>query len=59
LEACAAVGNSCFDIPMLEMCGLGIAFNPEDKCVVQSADVVVKGKNLRDIIPVFESTMKT
>jgi phosphoserine phosphatase len=59
LEACAAVGNSCFDIPMLEVCGLGIAFNPEDKCVVQSADVVVKGKNLRDIIPVFESTMKT
>jgi phosphoserine phosphatase len=58
LAECAAVGNSCFDIPMLEVCGLGIAFNPEDACVVKSADVVVEGKDLRNIIPVFESFMK-
>jgi len=55
LEACAAVGNSCFDIPMLEVCGLGIAFNPEDTCIVQCADVVVEGKDLSRLIPTFES----
>jgi phosphoserine phosphatase len=53
LDACAAVGNSCFDIPMLEICGLGIAFNPEDACVVQCADVVVEGKDLGRLIPIF------
>lgn len=55
LQACAAVGNSCFDIPMLETCGLGIAFNPEDTCVVECADIVVDGKDLRGLIPIFES----
>jgi phosphoserine phosphatase len=58
LEACAAVGNSCFDIPMLEVCGLGIAFNPEDMCIAKSADVVIEGKDLHSIIPVLESVMK-
>jgi phosphoserine phosphatase len=54
LEACAAVGNSCFDIPMFETCGLGIAFNPEDICVVKCADVVIEGKDLSRLI----STLK-
>jgi phosphoserine phosphatase len=54
VEACAAVGNSCFDIPMFEACGLGIAFNPEDDCVRASADVIVEGKNLNKLIPVLE-----
>ena len=57
-SACAAVGNSCFDIPMFEVCGLGIAFNPEDSCVVQSADIVIKDKDLRKLIPVFESYLR-
>ena len=55
LDACAAVGNSCFDIPMLEVCGLGIAFNPEDACIMQCADVVVKEKDLRQLIPTFQT----
>lgn len=55
LTACAAVGNSCFDIPMLETCGLGIAFNPEDSCIVKCADIVVDGKDLRRLIPVLQS----
>lgn len=55
LDACAAVGNSCFDIPMLEVCGLGIAFNPEDICIVKCADVVVKEKDLRQLIPTFQA----
>ena len=50
----AAVGNSCFDIPMFEICGLGIAFNPEDECVRKIADFVVEGKDLSKLIPVFE-----
>jgi phosphoserine phosphatase len=54
LDACAAVGNSCFDIPMLEICGLGIAFNPEDDCVKTSADVVIEGKDLKKLIPVLQ-----
>ncbi|KYK24967.1 hypothetical protein AYK25_05770 [Thermoplasmatales archaeon SM1-50] len=55
LNACAAVGNSCFDISMLEVCGLGIAFNPEDACVEHSADIVIKEKDLSRLIPALES----
>lgn len=54
LDACAAVGNSCFDIPMFETCGLGIAFNPVDSCVQQSADIIVNGKDLRKLISILE-----
>jgi phosphoserine phosphatase len=50
----AAVGNSCFDIPMFEICGIGIAFNPEDECTRKAADVVIEGSDLSKIIPVFE-----
>lgn len=53
-DSCAAVGNSCFDIPMLEVCGLGIAFNPEDSCVIRYADVVIHEKDLRKLIPTFQ-----
>ncbi|RLF29383.1 MAG: hypothetical protein DRN05_01905 [Thermoplasmata archaeon] len=56
-EYCAAVGNSCFDIPMFETCGLGIAFNPEDECVKKAADVVVKEKNLAQILPHIPSLL--
>ena len=51
LKKCAAIGNSCFDVPMFETAGLGIAFNPEDDCVRQSADIIVEGKDLRNVIP--------
>ncbi len=54
LENCAAVGNSCFDIPMFETCGIGIAFNPGDDCVKKLADFVVEGKDLSKLIPIFE-----
>ena len=55
LDECAAVGNSCFDIPMLEVCGLGIAFNPEDACIAESADVVIEGKDISKLIPKIKS----
>jgi len=54
LENCAAIGNSCFDIPMFETSGLGIAFNPEDECVRKSADIIVEGKDLSKVIPALE-----
>ena len=55
LEQCAAVGNSCFDVPMFESCGLGIAFNPADDCVREAADVVVEGTDLSNVIPVVKT----
>ncbi|MFH1101658.1 MAG: HAD-IB family phosphatase [Methanobacteriota archaeon] len=58
LNHCIAVGNSCFDIPMFETCGTGIAFNPEDECVRTTADIIVEGKDLRNLIPVIKNCMK-
>lgn len=57
LEKIVAVGNSCFDIPMLETCGMGIAFNPEDDCITEAADVVVEGKDLSKILPFLKKYM--
>ena len=54
LENCAAVGNSCFDIPMFKTCALGVAFNPTDDCVREEADVVVEGKDLSKFLSVIE-----
>lgn len=54
LRRLAAVGNSCFDIPMFEVCGLGIAFNPGDDCVRNAADIVVDAKDLSRILPALE-----
>jgi len=54
LEHIAAVGNSCFDAPMLDICGLGIAFNPSDECIRQRADIIVEEKDLRKLLPVIE-----
>jgi phosphoserine phosphatase len=54
LQKIASVGNSCYDIPMLESSGLGIAFNPDDDCIRKAADVTIESKDLSEIIPVFE-----
>lgn len=54
LENCAGVGNSCFDVPMFETCGMGIAFNPDDDCVREAADVVIEGKDVSRVIPALE-----
>jgi phosphoserine phosphatase len=42
---------------MLETCGMGIAFNPEDDCIKEAADVIVKGKDLSKILPFLEKYM--
>lgn len=51
LKRIASVGNSCFDIPMFEVSGLGIAFNPEDDCVKKAANFIVEDKDLTKILP--------
>lgn len=51
---CAAVGDGANDIPMLEKAGLSIAFNAKP-ALKEVADVVVEGKDLREILPLFES----
>lgn len=51
---CAAVGDGANDIPMLEKVGLSIAFNAKP-ALKEVADVVVEGKDLREILPLFES----
>jgi len=53
LSNIVAVGNSCFDIPMFDVVGLGVAFNPEDDCVRRAADFVVEGKDLVGVIPIL------
>ena len=50
LEQIVTVGNSCYDIPMFEVSGLGIAFNPSDKCTRDAADIVVEGKDVSKIL---------
>jgi len=55
LDRTASVGNSCFDIPMLEITGLGVAFNPSDDCTKEAADVVIQGRDLSKILPTLKS----
>jgi phosphoserine phosphatase len=54
LNRVASVGNSCFDIPMLEITALSIAFNPTDDCTIKAADFFFKEKDLSKILSVFE-----
>jgi phosphoserine phosphatase len=54
LKRIATVGNSCFDIPMFEITGLSIAFNPSDECVKKAADIIVESKNLIETLPFFD-----
>ena len=58
LENCMAIGNSCFDVPMFETCGIGIAFNPDDDCVRDAADIVVEGKDLKKLKEVLEAIIQ-
>jgi phosphoserine phosphatase len=50
-DECAAVGDDETLIPLFEKVGLGIAFNPRKKVVERRADVVVKGNDLRQVLP--------
>ncbi|OGS40706.1 MAG: hypothetical protein A3K77_05115 [Euryarchaeota archaeon RBG_13_31_8] len=58
LKRIATVGNSCFDIPMFELSGLAIAFNPEDDCIKEFASATVQGKDLTRILSYLEKYIK-
>jgi phosphoserine phosphatase len=49
-EECVAIGNSYGDAGMFAVCGLGIAFNPQDEVVREKADITVEGPDLRGIL---------
>lgn len=49
-DNCVAVGDGANDIPMMERAGISIAFNAKE-CVREIADVVIKGDDLREILP--------
>ncbi len=50
LSSCAVVGDSVFDIPLFEAAGLSIAFNTNDRRVIEAADFVVEEKDLAGIL---------
>jgi phosphoserine phosphatase len=47
---CAAVGDRGIDCGMFDHVGLKIAFNPADEEVCDNADVVIREKDLREIL---------
>jgi len=51
IDECAAVGDDETLIPLFERVGLSIAFNPRSWVVEERADVVVKGDDLRGVLP--------
>ncbi|MDY6966484.1 MAG: HAD family phosphatase [Halobacteriota archaeon] len=46
-----AVGDDINDMEMIKESGLGIAFNPKSDLLEEAADVVIKEKDLRAILP--------
>jgi len=50
-QCCVVVGDSVYDVSLFKEAGLSIAFNTKDKQVKELANVVIKGKDLRKILP--------
>jgi len=51
MDECAAVGDDETLIPLFQRVGLSIAFNPRSWVVEEQADIIVKGDDLREILP--------
>ena len=51
MDECAAVGDDETLIPLFENVSLSIAFNPRSWVVEELADAVVKGDDLREVLP--------
>jgi len=52
-KRCVAIGDGANDIPMMQSCGLSIAFNAREK-VLRTATVSISGKDLRQVLPHIE-----
>jgi len=50
-DECCAVGDDESLIPLFKKVALGIAFNPCSEEVEKNADIIVKSKDLHDILP--------
>jgi len=50
-QDCAAVGDDPTLIPLFKKVALGIAFNPTSSEVERHANIVVKGNDLRSVLP--------
>jgi len=48
-----AVGDSSVDVTMFRQAGLSIAFNPRDGVTERSATHVIRGRDLRSILPLI------
>ena len=48
-----AVGDSMVDVTMFRHAGLSIAFNPRDRLTERSATKVVRGRDLRAVLPLI------
>ncbi|UCE36500.1 MAG: HAD-IB family phosphatase [Thermoplasmata archaeon] len=53
-EESAAIGNSYGDAAMFDVCGFGIAFNPQDDITREKADLIIQGDDLRGILPFIQ-----
>ncbi len=50
LSAFIAIGDTWFDLSMLQVAGLSIAFNPKDEEIRKKASIVIENKNLTEIL---------
>ena len=53
LSQFVVIGDSKYDIPMLKIVGLAIAFNPKDDEVKSVADIVINDKNMNKVLNFF------
>ena len=50
LDQFVVVGDSRYDIPMLKVAGLAIAFNPKDKEIQKVADIIIEDDDISKIL---------
>lgn len=50
-DECAAVGDDPTLIPLFRRVALAIAFNPADRAIEAHADITVRSKDLRSVLP--------
>jgi len=45
-----AIGDSKYDVSMLDVAGLAIAFNPKDEEIKHAADIIIEGNDISKIL---------